>query len=75
MTVEAVFSSTGTYFLVNPSFRLVKTSFLSTRNYFFIPIFFLLIKNIIEIWRKSNLKMNHIPAIGHQVFSISSDIF
>ena len=30
LLVEAVFSSTGTYFSANPSFRLVKTSFLST---------------------------------------------
>ena len=29
---ETVHSSTGTYFPVSPSFRLVETSFLSTRN-------------------------------------------
>ena len=32
LPVKGVFSSTGTYFSVNPSFRLVKMSFLSTGN-------------------------------------------
>ena len=35
LLVEAVFSSTGTYFSANPSFRLVKASFLSTENSIF----------------------------------------
>ena len=32
LSVEAVYSSTEAYFLVNPSFRLVKSSFLSTES-------------------------------------------
>ena len=32
LSVEAVYSSTEAYFSVNPSFRLVKSSFLSTEN-------------------------------------------
>ena len=55
--VEAVFSSTGTYFSANPSFRLVKTSsFVYWKQYFLIPSFFLLMENITETWGKSNFK-------------------
>ena len=51
------------------SFQLVKTSFLSTGNsIFFIPSFFLLLENITEIWGKSNFKVEHIPASGHNFF-------
>ena len=51
------FSSTGTYFLANPSFRQVKTSFfVYGKQCFFIPSIFLLKKNIAEIWGKSNFK-------------------
>ena len=32
LPVEAAFSSTRLYFPINPSFRLVETSFLSTGN-------------------------------------------
>ena len=42
---------------VNLSFRLVKTSFLSTGNSILLfQVFFLLIENITEIWGKSNFK-------------------
>ena len=40
LQVEAAFSSTGTYFSANPSFRLVKASFLSTENSIFLFQFF-----------------------------------
>ena len=32
-------------------------------------------ENIIEIWGKSNLKTNHIPASGHQYFSFIQTFF
>ena len=32
LSVEAIYSSTEAYFSVNPSFRLVKSRFLSTEN-------------------------------------------
>ena len=44
--VKAIFSLSGTYFSVNLSFRLVRTSFLLTGN---IPRFFLLMENITYI--------------------------
>ena len=50
---EAVFSSTGTYFSANHSFRLVKTSFFV---YWKKCFFILLMENITEIWGKSNFK-------------------
>ena len=36
LPVEVVFSSNGTYFSANSSFRLVKTSFLSTEHSIFL---------------------------------------
>ena len=63
------FYSTGTYFSANPSFRLVKTSFLSTGNCVFLfQVFFYLWKIILKFGGSQILKTNHIPTRVHQFF-------
>ena len=76
LPVEAVFSLTGPYFSVSPSFWLVNTSLLSTGNsIFFISSLFLLMENITKIWRKPNLQTNDIPASGHHFFYLFFQMF
>ena len=76
LPVEAVFSSTRTYFSANALFRLLKTSFLSTWNAVFLfHFFFLLIKNITEISEKTNLKMNRIPASANELSAYGNSVF
>ena len=72
LPVEAVYSSTGAYFSVNPSFPTSTNElFVYWKHYCFILRLFLYLKS-----RGSEfLKMNHIPASRHQSFSIFSDIF
>ena len=66
--VEAVFPSTGTYFSAIPSFRLVETSFLSTRNSIILFRVFLTAETIIETCGSQFLKTKYIPASEHQIF-------
>ena len=62
------------FFTLNPSFRLVETSFLSAGNsIFFILRFFQLGETIIKIWGSKVLKTNHIPAGGNHFFNLLRD--
>ena len=57
LPVEEVYSLTGTYFSVSPSLASGNEFCVHCKQYFFlIPIFFLLVKTIIEIWGKSIFK-------------------
>ena len=51
--METVHSSTGTYFSVNHSFRLVGVSFYLLETVFFYSEFFLLVETIIETCKVS----------------------
>ena len=74
LLVGTVHSSTGTYVSANPSFRLVKTSFLSTGNSIVLLLsFFLLVEAIVETWRKSIFKGETYSCWWTQAFSIFSE--
>ena len=76
LPVEAVFSSTRTYFSANALFRLLKTSFLSTWNAdFLFHFFFLLIKILLKFPEKTNLKMSRIPASANELSAYGNSVF
>ena len=72
---KSFFFNWNTFF--SQSFILASENefFVYWKQYFFIPSFFLLMENITETWGSQILKTNHIPASGHQFFSIFSDFF
>ena len=71
LPLEVVFSSAGTYFLANLSFRLVKTSSLPTGNSIFLfQVFFCKWEILLKFGGIHFLKTNHTAASGHHFFPI-----
>ena len=69
LSVEEVYSSTGTYFSVSPSLASGNEFFVHCKQYFFYFDFFSASEN--DYWNQF-LKTNHFAASGHHFFSIFS---
>ena len=76
LPMTAVFSSTGTYFLFNHSFRLVETSFLSDGNSIVLfRFFFSQWKLLLKFDKSRFVQTNHDPVSGHQFFQLPQRLF
>ena len=76
LPMTAVFSSTGTYFLFNHSFRLVERSFLSDGNSIVLfRFFFSQWKLLLKFDKSRFVQTNHDPVSRHQFFQLPQRLF